>query len=869
VKKSLLLTTLLFAQPAFADEVPGVDETIAAMSLQEKAAQLQSDAPAIERLGLPAYEWWNEGLHGLARNGIATVFPQAIGLAATWDAPLLKRVGDAISTEARGRHSALPPGKGSRRYEGLTIWSPNVNIFRDPRWGRGQETYGEDPFLTGRLAVSFVTGLQGPDPEHPKVIATPKHLAVHSGPEAGRDVFDVDVSPQDMEATYLPAFRMAIVEGKARSVMCAYNSLHGVPACASESLLDGKLRKDWGFEGLVVSDCDAVSNISEYHFYRPDAAAASAAAIKAGMDLNCGRAYAALPEAVASDLLAEADIDTALKRAFHAREALGIAFGGKSPWSRIPESAVASKANSALALEAARKSITLLENSEDFLPLRKDAKLAVIGPNADSLAVLEANYHGTAADPVTPLQGLRTVVGAGNVAYAQGSTLAEGVAVTVPETALRWDGQAGLMGEYFAAPDFSGKPVATRIDRHVDFDWDRASPVPGLPAERYAVRWTGEIVPPGPGDYVLRADIARCFDCSGHDPVRVWIDGKLVIDDDGSGGQVETRLHFDGAAPRSFKMDLVHDGEDGGIRLQWVAPASAQLDEAEAAMRQADVVIAVVGLSSDVEGEALRLTVPGFDGGDRTDIALPAPQRALLARAAALGKPLVIVLASGSAVALDPADYGAKAMLAAWYPGQAGGIAIAETLSGRNNPAGRLPVTFYRATSDLPAFVDYRMAGRTYRYFTGKPLYPFGHGLSYTRFAYGTPRSDADRIEAGTALTVAVPVTNSGARGGDEVVQAYLVPPAQPVRMVGGYPAVTDPILQRQLAGFERITLKPGETREVHFTLDPRAMSIVDRQGNRFVAPGRYRLFIGGGQPDDAPGQWLDFTVSGTKALPK
>jgi len=864
----LLFATAAPLAEAWAAETPA--ELVSRLSLEEKAAQLQSAAPPIPRLGIRGYEWWNEGLHGLARNGPATVFPQAIGLAATWDESLMGRVGEAVSVEARAKFNAVgdrDPG----RYEGLTIWSPNINIYRDPRWGRGQETYGEDPHLTGTLAAAFVRGIQGPDPEHPRAIATPKHFAVHSGPEAGRHGFDVDVSPQDLEATYLPAFRQAVVEGGARSVMCAYNAIHGFPACASPLLLDETLRRDWGFKGFVVSDCDAVDDMTQFHYFRLDNAASSAAALTAGDDLNCGDAYAQLPAAVRRGEIDEAVLDRAVVRLFEARAALGALFAPDpaNPYANLGVDAVNSSAHRALALEAARKSIVLLKNENSRLPLAPTTKIALIGPDADALEVLEANYHGTAVDPVTPLQGLRAQWGKASIRYAQGSGVAEGVPVAVPETALRTgvgaDAVQGLTGAYFDDPALGGAPRVTRTDRVVNFDWDRAAPAPGLDPARYGVRWTGALVPPGPGQYVLVVGVARCFDCKGHDPVRLWVDDKLVVDDDGSGKSVEAVLNFADTRPRRIRLELSHTGEDQGVRLQWRAPAAPQLAEAVKAATQSDVVVAVVGLSPDVEGEALQVAVPGFDGGDRTDIALPAPQRRLLEALAATGKPLVVVLTSGGAVELDWAKTHADAILAAWYPGQSGGGAIAETLAGLNNPAGRLPVTFYKSARDLPPLVEYAMKGRTYRYFEGEPTYPFGYGLSYTRFDYGAPSLSAGTLKAGEDLVVEAQVANVGDRAGDEVVQAYLTPP-RPADYRGRQ---ADRLLLRTLVGFDRVTLKPGERGKVRFVLSPRDLSQVGRSGARAVVPGRYTLFVGGGQPGQAPGQTVSFTIEGQQELPR
>ena len=827
-----------------------VAATMATMTIEEKAAQLQSTAPADAKAGLPAYDWWNEGLHGLARNGHATVFPQAIGMAATWDTALVHSIGDVVATEARAKFNAQPVGANRRIYEGLTIWSPNINIFRDPRWGRGQETYGEDPYLTGKLGVAFVTGLQGPDPLHPKVIATPKHLAVHSGPEAGRDGFDVDPSPQDLEATYLPAFRMAVTEGKAQSLMCAYNSIHGTPACASGTLLNDRVRRDWGFTGFTVSDCDAVANIHMFHHYRLDAAAAAAAAVKGGNDLNCGNTYSALPQAVARGLVSVAEVDTALHRSLDARRRLGIAFGATSPWASIKPDAVNTAADRALALDAARKAIVLLQNNGQRLPLAPTTKLAVIGANADDLGVLQGNCHGTAVQPVTPLAGLRQRFA--NVVYAQGSVLADGAPVVLPETALK-----DLTASYSVA----GREVLKRAERHIDLDLTRVPPAPGLPVQGYVARWTGTLTPPGPGAYRLMLDQAQCWkDCKTHDTATLSVGGRVLHDGAIAKGRVEIAWDSDGR-PQPFDLTLNHSSPDETFRLLWLPPEEPMIAEAVKAAQASDVVVMVGGLSPDLEGEALQVQVPGFIGGDRSDIALPFAQQRLLAALKATGKPIVLVLASGSAVAVDPKA--ADAVLALWYPGEAGGTALADVLSGATNPSGRLPVTFYKATTDLPAFVDYGMKERTYRYFTGTPLWGFGHGLSYT--AYGYDRvAGAASVAGGQPLTVSARVTNSGRRDGEEVVQAYLVPP----KVAGG--GMTAPVLQRQLVGFQRVQLRAGKSANARFTIDPRMMSVVERDGRRHIMPGAYRLWVGGGQPDSAAGAWADFTVTGADVdLPK
>ncbi|MCE4553923.1 glycoside hydrolase family 3 C-terminal domain-containing protein [Roseateles cellulosilyticus] len=826
------------------------------LTLPEKVAQLQDGAPAIERLGLPAYGWWSEGLHGLARNGEATVFPQAIGLAASWDAPLLQAVGGVIAAEARAKSAPPAPGvsRDSARYGGLTIWSPNINLFRDPRWGRGQETYGEDPVLTARLGVAFVRGLQGPDPQHPLVIATPKHFAVHSGPERDRHQFNVNPSPHDLEDSYLPAFRATVTEAQAGSVMCAYNALGGTPACANGDLLQERLRTDWGFRGFVVTDCDAIEDMTLFHKTTPDDAEASARSLLAGTDLNCGKSFAALAQAVQRGRVSEADVDRALQRLFEARLRLGLF----SPAPAVPAApAVDPAANRALALRAARESIVLLKNN-GVLPLSPRRRVAVVGPTAELLENLHANYHGVARDPITPLAGLQAALGRAQVRAAQGATLADGVPVAVPQAALRTpDGRAaGLRREVFDNAALEGKPVATRVDATLNVDFNRAPPASGLPARGYSVRWQGQLVPPAAGDYQLGLRVERCFDCAGHDRVRLYVDGRLLLD--GETDQPAVTVSFKDRRPKTLRVEWLHTGEDQGLALQWLAPADAQLREAVAAARQSDAVIAFVGLSPNLEGEQLQVEVPGFDGGDRSSLDLPATQERLLQAVKATGKPLVVVLQSGSAVALRWAAEHADAVLAAWYPGEVGGQAIAETLMGRSNPAGRLPVTFYRSADDLPPFADYGMQGRTYRYFQGTPLWPFGHGLSYTRFAYSTPAVSAERLVAGQPLTVSVEVANTGRRDGDEVVQVYLEP------------AMPGPLSPRHaLVGFQRVPLKAGERRTVQFQLDARALSRVDAAGLRAVQPGRYQLAIGGGQPGHAEVVRTGFEIEGRQLLPR
>jgi beta-glucosidase len=712
-----------------------VHALISKMTLEEKAAQLGNAAPAIPRLGVPEYNWWNEGLHGVARAGIATVFPQAIGMAATWDTPLMHQTAGVISTEFRAKYAAtLHADGGSDWYQGLTIWSPNINIFRDPRWGRGQETYGEDPFLTSRMGVAFITGLQGDDSRYLKTIATSKHFAVHSGPESTRHEADIRLSAHDLEDTYLPAFRATVMEGKVRSVMCAYNAVDGQPACANSMLLEQHLRKDWGFKGYVVSDCGAAADIylppGEGHHYAPDPEKAVAEAFQAGMDVICGdyrnnmnTERDPIVKAVRDGLLPESVVDRALERLFTARIELGMFDPpGRNPYAKIPATDNDTSAHREGALRMAEESLVLLKNAAHLLPLaHAPAHIAVIGPNADSLDALLGNYNGTPSHPVTVLTGIRQRFPHSQVTYVEGT---------------------GLIG-------------------------------PATPA-----------------------------------------------------------------SPET----------------------SAQA--ALAAARQADLIVFVAGLSPHIEGEEMKVHAEGFSGGDRTSLDLPGPQRMLLKQVQALGKPVVLVLMNGSALGINWADRHIPAIVEAWYPGEEGGAAVAALLAGDFSPAGRLPVTFYESVDQLPPFDDYAMSGRTYRYFKGEPLYPFGFGLSYTSFKYTNIHVSKSSISANEPVTVSVEVTNRGGRDGDEVVELYLTH-----KGVTGAP-------QRALKGFQRIHLARGETRHVAFTLRDRALSVVDESGKRRIVPGSVDVWVGGGQPVGRPGLApaaglaTRFTVNGSRLLP-
>jgi beta-glucosidase len=835
-----------------------VNDLVSQMTLEEKVSQMQDIAPAIPRLSVPAYNWWNEALHGVARAGHATVFPQAIGLAATWDTDLMHSVADVISTEARAKFNDALAHGNTARYFGLTFWSPNINIFRDPRWGRGQETYGEDPFLTARLGVAFVTGVQGNDPRYLKAVSTPKHYAVHSGPEPSRHAFDVPVSLHDLADTYTSAFRATIVEAHADSVMCAYNSVLGEPACAN-NLLFGKLRHDWDFNGYVVSDCGAVSDIYQFHGFAADVGHAAADAVKAGTDLSCGSEYRALTAAVHDQLVSESEIDVAVKRLFTARFRLGMFDPPETvPWSKLTIADNDTPDHRALALQAARESIVLLKNDRGALPLAPSVKtIAVVGPNADSLNVLLGNYNGTPSRYTTFLDGIRKRFSGAKILYAMGSPVTEIDAIPVPSSALRTGGpgsQPGLSAEFFGNTSLSGEPVLRRIDPQINFDWDGQPPAPGIRGINFSVRWSGELVAPLDGDYVLGG--------ASDDGFRLFLEGEKIVEDWGIHGERTRTATVQLLAGHSYEIVFEYYQAEGGsaARLLWSPPGlSAHVIDIA---KEADAVVAIVGITPQLEGEEMPTNAQGFSGGDRTSLDLPHPQQELLELLAAAHKPIIVVLTSGSALAVNWAQNNASAILEAWYPGEEGGTALAEILAGDYNPSGRLPVTFYTGVEQLPPFDDYSMAHRTYRYFADTPLYPFGFGLSYTNFSYSNARVDREEISADGSETVSVDVKNSGAVAGDEVAQIYLSHPGVP-----GAPI-------RALEGFTRVHLAPGEQKTVSFTLRGRQLSVVDDAGKNRIVPGTVDVWIGGGQPvagkgqSTPPGAKIQFRVTSEATLP-
>jgi beta-glucosidase len=834
------------------------------MTLAEKASEMQNNSAAIPRLKVPAYQWWSEALHGVINEGV-TEYPEPIGLAATFDTPGIHTMAAQIGVEGRIKHVQNAREGHTGIMGGLDFWSPNLNIFRDPRWGRGQETYGEDPFLTSRMGVAYVTGLQGDDPHYYLAIATPKHYAVHSGPEPTRHFADVDVSLHDELDTYTPAFRAAVVEGKAGSVMCAYNAINGEPACANQFLLQNLLRGKWGFQGYVVSDCDAVRDVAANHRYRPTQAQGVAISVLRGMDNECvtftdrfGEPVVKVYEdAVQQGYLPEKDLDTALTRLFAARIKLGMFDPPEMvPYTKIDEKALDSAAHRAHALKLANESMVLLKN-DGLLPLKAGVKkIAVVGPLADQTRPLIGNYAGQPTHIVSVLEGLKAEFPGASITFVPGTQFLRTDGSAVPDALLTTpDGKPGLKAEYNEGgrPGPGAAPAASLVSRteaNVLLD-EKSLPVEIASRKTFGVRWTGSLTPVETGDYQLG------IRCQGF--CRLSVDEKQVAMAYGGGSELASgvgRVHLEKG--HKVALDVSYGSNDAKrhAELIWSKVETAVSPKAIAAAKDADVVIAVVGITSQLEGEEMPVSEPGFLGGDRTSIDLPQPEEDLVEAVAATGKPLAVVLMNGSALAVNWIDSHANAVLEAWYPGEEGGAAVAETLSGKNNPAGRLPVTFYKCVQDLPHFEDYGMANRTYRYFTGKPLYPFGYGLSYTTFDYSGLTLPTQPVPAGQNVSAEVTATNKGAVAGDEVVQLYLKFPAVP-----GAPRIA-------LRGFERIHLEPGASKKVRFDLKPRDLGMVTEEGYPVVAQGDYTLSIGGGQPDTGAAVAIGhFRIDGQLAL--
>ncbi len=819
------------------------DDLLSRMTLEEKISQLNYESAAIERLGVPAYNWWNECLHGVARAGLATVFPQAIGMAATWDKNLMNRIAVTISDEGRAKyHDFISKGKRGI-YNGITFWTPNINIFRDPRWGRGMETYGECPHLTGEMAVQFINGLQGDDPKYYKAIATSKHFAVHNGPESTRHSFDAEVSEHDLRNTYLPAFEKTVKESDVASVMCAYNRLYGEPCCGNSPLLNDILRNEWGFDGYVVSDCWALTDffVEGRHEVVETAAEAAAMAFRNGTDVNCGSVSPNLSKAVEEGLIGEDEIDVAVRRLLLARFKMGQFDPDEMvKYASIPYSVVDSKEHQELALEAAKKSMVLLKNEGNLLPLSKDLKkVAVIGPNANDIDVLLANYNGIPSNPVTPLEGIREKLPNAEVMYSLGCEHAERLPTLkpIPETALFTDeslSESGLKAEFFDNINWEGNPKHTRVDKKVDYYWWDKAPYDDMDGDNFSVRWTGYLVVPEDGEYAIGGD--------GYNHYELFVDGESIAQNSNVHHSNKRFKYMDLKADQKYeiKLEFYDANNDANVSLLWATPRKDYEAEAINMAKEADVVLLFMGLSPRLEGEEMPVHVEGFLGGDRVRIDLPDFQQDFIKKIYAIGKPTVMVMLNGSAVAINWENKNIPAILEAWYPGQAAGHAVADILFGDYNPAGRLPLTFYKDVNDIPAFDDYNMEGFTYRYFKGQPLYPFGYGLSYTTFEYSDPKLSKAEITPGETFTVSVDVTNTGDMAGEEVVQLYIADQSS-----------SEPRPVKDLRGFERIDLNTGETKTVEFELSSRDLAYWNIESHDYEPTiGVYEIMVGSSSAD-------------------
>lgn len=819
------------------------NDLVSRLTIEEKTQLMRFDSPAVDRLGIPAYNWWNECLHGVARSGLATVFPEAIGMAAAWDKELMFSIANVISDEARAKYNDYQRQGKYGIYQGLTFWTPNINIFRDPRWGRGMETYGEDPFLTAEVAIPFIKGLQGNDPRYMKLVATVKHFAVHSGPESTRHSADVWPSDYDLAETYLPHFKRTVEEGGAYSVMCAYQRLKGAPCCGSQ-FLENILRNNWNFQGYIVSDCGAIQDFYEKnaHHIVSTPEEASAMAVKAGTDLNCGSVYArSLLNAVKQGLVTESEINISVKRLIMARMKLGqFDPTEKVKYAQIPLSLVDCQQHKDIALESAHKSMVLLKNADNTLPFSKNVKrVAVIGPNANNREILLGNYNGYPSNEITPLKGIIAKLPNAEVNYAQGCRLAEELPclTAISSQHLFTDKSLkknGLKGEYYTGKKFKGKLKHKRIDKNIDFVWWTNAPFNDMQPDSFSVRWKAVLVPPVTGKYAIGGEAFNGFD--------IYVNGKLIINGRPSDHDPRKEYEFielEAGKKYDIQFDYPENNtEYATARLVWDIPNPKLKEEAVELAKNSDVVVLCMGLSPSLEGEEMKVKVPGFDHGDRLDIQLPASQTELIREIQKLGKPTVLVLLNGSALAFNWEAENIPAILEAWYPGQAGGTAIADILFGDYNPSGRLPLTFYKNINQIPAFDEYNMKGKTYRYFEDKPLYEFGYGLSYTTFEYALKNIPAE-IKAGEKIKIGVDVTNTGKVNGDEVVQLYVSLPDSKLQKT-----------VRSLQGFKRIYLKAGEMQTVVFELTPEQFAARDANNIPVVEAGNVLISVGGKQPD-------------------
>jgi len=821
------------------------DDLLKQLSLEEKVQLMMDVSPAIKRLNIPQFQWWNEALHGVGRNGYATVFPITMAMAASWDDALLHRVFTAVSDEARVKARQAKESGRIRRYQSLSFWTPNINIFRDPRWGRGQETYGEDPFLTTKMGLAVVRGLQGMTYEgkwigdYKKLLACAKHFAVHSGPEWNRHTFNIEDLPErDLWETYLPAFKALVQEGEVAEVMCAYQRIDGQPCCSQTRYEQQILRDEWGFKGLITSDCGAIRDfLPRWHNTAKDSEEASAQAVLAGTDVECGSEYKNLPEAVRRGDIKESDLDRSLRRLLIARFEVGDFDDDKLvEWTKIPSSSVASKQHKQLALDMARKSIVLLKNN-GVLPLMannqmpKAKNIIVMGPNANDSVMQWGNYSGYPTKTITALEGIRQQLG--NISYVPGCDLTRNESVESRFAEIKAPlGNQGMQVTYYNNTDMSGKPVTTVTMTEPIKLSNGGNTVfaPGVNLENFSARLDGTFIP--------TRDETLIFNISGDDKIRLLVNGDTLVNIWQARQRIQNgqkELTVKAGQNYRIQIDYVQESGYGALNFDIQHKSTPTPQELLAQVGEAETIIFIGGISPRLEGEEMRVSEPGFRGGDRTSIELPQAQRDVLRWLHESGKKVIFVNCSGGAVAMVPELETCDAILQWWYAGEQGGTALADVLTGRYNPSGKLPVTFYKSTDDLPDFLDYTMKNRTYRYFTGEPLFPFGHGLSYTTFKFSKPSVSV----SGNNVVVSVKVRNTGKQDGIETVQLYFRRTAD-----------TDGP-QKTLCGYQQVNLKVGEERMVTITLPRKNLETWDAKSNtmRFV-PGQYQLMVGSSSDD-------------------
>jgi len=810
-------------------------DLVSRLTLKEKVGLMKDVSDAVPRLGIKKFNWWSEALHGYANQGPVSVFPEPVAMAASFDDQMVFHVFDAVSDEARAKNNDYNKHGESTRFHDLSVWTPNINIFRDPRWGRGQETYGEDPYLTSRMGIQVVRGLQGPaNSKYRKLLACAKHYAVHSGPESTRHQLNLtDIAPRDLWETYLPAFKALVQQADVREVMCAYQRIDDEPCCGNSRLLGQILRQDWGFKNVVVSDCGAITDFFRSHHSSSDAAHASAKAVLAGTDVECaGYAYDKIPEAVAHGLIKESDINTSVIRLMTQRFELGEMDKDELvPWTKIPMSVVNSPAHQKLALDMAHEVMTLLQNNNDILPLSKNLqKVAIVGPNADNSQMLWGNYNGTPLSTINILEGIKSKLSPGQVIYDQACDLTEDKITLNAFGQCAIDGKQGIRATYWNNRNFEAPAVITdQINSPIALNtFGGHQFAQGVNAEGFSAKYETLYKPAITDDIVFKLE--------GTGSAELFIDGKSVLRT-GSWRAIPRRYTLHVEAGKEYKIEVQYkqlNNWDAILGFTFGKEVPITFDKLVDKVKDADVVIFAGGISPRLEGEEMPINLPGFKGGDRTDIELPAVQRNCIEALKKAGKKVVFVDCSGSAIAMFPETQNCDAILQAWYPGQAGGQAVADVLFGDYNPAGRLPVTFYKNLQQLPDFSDYSMKGRTYRYMTAEPLFPFGYGLSYTTFNIGNAKASKTRITSSEGLQLTVPVTNTGKREGAEVLQVY-------VRKLNDTLA---PL--KTLRAFKRIPLSPGKTEMV--TLDIPAKSFEffnDAEGVMRVSPGDYELLYG------------------------